>query len=103
MMVHLVLAALGGVAVEAQSLVGHELPAARVHSGTNGNTVGTTSVQRERESKCAMPDDDEWGMRKFMQILRGIGRASEFRQKTYPRTRANRPKTVRDRTHSLSS
>lgn len=39
MRVHLVLAALRAVAVETQSLVGHELPAARVDGGTNGNTA----------------------------------------------------------------
>jgi hypothetical protein len=37
-MVHLVLAALGAVAVETKSLVGHELLAASVESGTKGDT-----------------------------------------------------------------
>jgi hypothetical protein len=36
--VHLVLTALGAVAVKTQGLVGHQLLAARVDSGTNGNT-----------------------------------------------------------------
>jgi hypothetical protein len=40
-MVHLVLAALGAVAVETKSLVGHELLAASVESGTKGDTAGT--------------------------------------------------------------
>lgn len=38
MVVHLVLTALGAVAVETQGLVGHQLLAARVDSGANGNT-----------------------------------------------------------------
>jgi hypothetical protein len=38
-MVHLVLAALGAVAVETQSLVGHELLGARVEGGAKGNTA----------------------------------------------------------------
>lgn len=38
-MVHLVLAALGAVAVETQSLVGHELLGTRVDGGTKGNTA----------------------------------------------------------------
>lgn len=37
-MVHLVLTALGAVAVETQGLVGHQLLAARVDSSTNGNS-----------------------------------------------------------------
>ena len=36
--VHLVLTALGAVAVETQGLVGHQLLAARVDSSANGNT-----------------------------------------------------------------
>ena len=37
MMVHLVVAALGAVAVETQGLVGHELLGARVDGSTDGN------------------------------------------------------------------
>jgi hypothetical protein len=38
MVVHLVLTALGAVAVETQGLVGHQLLGARVDGSTNGNT-----------------------------------------------------------------
>lgn len=38
-MVHLVLAALGAVAVETQSLVGHELLGASIERGAKGNTA----------------------------------------------------------------
>ena len=38
MMVHLVLTALGAVAVETQGLVGHQLLAARVDGSADGNT-----------------------------------------------------------------
>lgn len=38
-MVHLVLTALGAVAVETQSLVGHELLGAGVEGGAKGNTA----------------------------------------------------------------
>lgn len=37
MIVHLVVAALGAVAVKTQGLVGHELLGARVDGGTDGN------------------------------------------------------------------
>lgn len=40
MMVHLVLTALGAVAGETESLVGHELLAASVDGSTDGDTVG---------------------------------------------------------------
>lgn len=59
MVVHLVLAALGAVAVEAQSLVGHELPGARVNSGTNGNTAGATSVQRKSNARSRVATNGE--------------------------------------------
>jgi len=45
MMVHLVLAALGAVAVETESLVGHELLADRVDSGPNGDTARNGSAR----------------------------------------------------------
>lgn len=43
-MVQLVLAALGAVAVETESLVGHELFAACVDSGTDGDTARNGSA-----------------------------------------------------------
>lgn len=51
MMIHLVLAALRAVAVETQSLVGHEFPAARVDGGANSDTAGEVeSVQRSTQA-----------------------------------------------------
>ena len=53
-MVHLVLAALGAVAVETQSLVGHEFLGARVDGGTDSNAaklglVAKSEIEGERE------------------------------------------------------
>jgi hypothetical protein len=45
MVVHLVLTALGAVAVETQGLVGHQLLAAGVDSSTDGNAkMGKVSI-----------------------------------------------------------
>lgn len=78
-MIHLMLAALGAVAVEAQSLVGHELLGARVDRGANGNTAGTKSVQRK--SKRVTTGEGRRRERKLVQMCRGIGRASGVSQK----------------------
>lgn len=52
-MVHLVLAALRAVAGEAQSLVGHEFPPARVDGGANSDTAGEVElVQRSSQAKA---------------------------------------------------
>lgn len=47
-MVHLVLAALGAVTVETESLVGHELLGASVEPGTEGDTARTELAWEKR-------------------------------------------------------
>lgn len=76
-MVHLVLAALGAVAGEAQSLVGHQLSATRVDGGADGNTAGLVSTSKER-----FRDSDEGyeeGKITRADGSRGVGRASGFK------------------------
>lgn len=79
MMVHLVLTALGAVAVETQSLVGQKLLGARVDGGANGNTARTGSVWRNRITLHSGGREREAGQ--LVHMVRGIGRASGIKQK----------------------
>lgn len=78
-MVHLVIAALGAVAVETQGLVGHELLGARVDGSTDGNArqwLLAWIMVRMLDSQRRVTGEE-----KIEYMRRWIGRACDIRQK----------------------
>jgi hypothetical protein len=83
-MVHLVLAALGAVAGETESLVGHELLAARVDGSAEGNTARNGSAWENGQCSILGTRGGEMERSRACDARNRSGMSYQI--KTYPRT-----------------